>query len=84
VYIEDARDAYEQCHGLERGEMKEACYMIFGVDAKRTETYLHAVENLERLVIDDGKVRAENDIKMLRIGPLMMTVDLAWFDKFGH
>ena len=41
------RDAYEACHHLS-GERQEACYVVFGMDAKNVETYLPVVEKFER------------------------------------
>ena len=41
------RDAYEACHHLS-GKHQEACYLVFGMDAKNVETYLPVVEKFER------------------------------------
>ncbi|CAG9467819.1 unnamed protein product [Pedinophyceae sp. YPF-701] len=79
VQIQDARDAFECCSCIKDEQGKTACYAQFGTNARTVEAYLPYVERMEYLFEDDGRKRVEGDIKTVRIGPVMLAMDMTWF-----
>ena len=81
--LELVRDAYEACHHL-NGKHKEACYLVYGLDAKNVERYLPVVEEFERhyhkkyTKYQDLYVCHLDPVKpptILKIGPFKFTIE---------
>ncbi len=77
------RDAYEACHHLPT-DRKEACYLVFGLNAKNVERYLPIVEEFERnyhkkyTKYEDLYVCHLDPVKpptILKIGPFKFTIE---------
>ena len=78
--LEVVRDAYEVCHYLDGAE-KEACYIVFGLDAKNVEKYLPVVEEFERMYDkkytkfqDLYNLDSEQSPTIVQIGPFKFTI----------
>ena len=81
--LELVRDAYEACHHL-NGQHKEACYLVYGLNAKNVERYLPVVEEFERhyhkkyTKYQDLYVCHLDPVKpptILKIGPFKFTIE---------
>lgn len=42
-------EAYQACHGIKDKNQREACYLVFGLDAEKVEYYYPVVENMEKM-----------------------------------
>ena len=81
--LELVRDAYEACHHLSV-KHKEACYLVFGLNAKNVETYFPIVEDFEQnyhkknIKYQDLYVYhldPDKSSTILKIGPYKFTIE---------
>lgn len=49
ITLAEVRDAVESCSGILNEQMKDACYLYFGVNGKMAEKYYSKMERMEKL-----------------------------------
>ena len=49
IDLQDVHEAYECCSGITNDNMKETCYLQFGVDGKMAEKYFKKMKSMEDL-----------------------------------
>ncbi len=79
VTLQDVKDAYECCSGIMNDQMKESCYLQFGVDSKMAEKYFKKVESMETLYFMKDE---DNDTKKAK-PKNKNNVTRKWF-RFGN
>lgn len=75
ITLYDVQDAYECCSTILNDQMKEACYLQFGVDGKMAEKYLNTVKLMEDMYSDPDLDYEPNE-KKKKSEPLRLAEDI--------